>query len=54
MVYDESGTQIETIPGCQFASGAVINPPPALNPSRRMGCAFAGSGDFSQLQQFYY
>lgn len=48
-VYDEAGNYIETITGFQFAIG---EPPPAINPSKRMGWAF-GPG-FSQLQQFFY
>ncbi len=50
VVYDESGNQVETISGFQFAIG---EPPPAVNPGKRMGWAFGGPG-FSQLQQFYY
>jgi hypothetical protein len=50
-VYDESGNLVETIPGFNFSIG---EPPPALDPSRRMGWAFGGPGGVSQLQQFYY
>jgi hypothetical protein len=49
-VFDESGNYIESITGFQFAIG---EPPPAINPSKRMGWAFGGPG-FSQLQQFFY
>ncbi|HLY07321.1 MAG TPA: hypothetical protein VKR31_16365 [Rhizomicrobium sp.] len=53
IVYDESGNYVETISGFHFASDVVQFPPPALNPSKRMGWAFAGNG-VSQLQQFFY
>ena len=49
-VFDEQGDYIESITGFQFAIG---EPPPAINPSKRMGWAFGGPG-FSQLQQFFY
>ncbi len=49
VVYDESGNLVETITGFKFAIG---EPPPAINPSKRMGWAF-GPG-FNQLQQFFY
>jgi len=49
VVYDESGNVVETITGFKFAIG---EPPPAINPSKRMGWAF-GPG-FNQLQQFFY
>jgi hypothetical protein len=49
-VFDESGNYIETITGFQFAIG---EPPPAINPGKRMGWAFGGP-NFSQLQQFFY
>jgi len=51
MVYDETGTLIETITGFHFVIG---EPPPALNPGKRMGWAFGGPGGVSQLQQFFY
>jgi hypothetical protein len=51
LLYDESGKLIETITGFKFAIG---EPPPALNPVKRMGWAFAGPKGFSQLQQFFY
>lgn len=50
VVYDESGNYVETISGFQFTIG---EPPPAINPGKRMGWAFGGPG-FSQLQQFFY
>jgi hypothetical protein len=50
-VYDETGAFIETITGFHFAIG---EPAPVLNPSKRMGWAFAGPAGFSQLQQFFY
>lgn len=49
VVYDEHGAMIETITGFKFAIG---EPPPAINPSKRMGWAFGPA--FSQLQQFFY
>lgn len=51
IAYDESGNYVETISGFNFSLG---EPPPALNPSKRMGWAFSGPGGVSQLQQFYY
>lgn len=54
VVYDESGNTIETIPGVPIAIG---EPPPAINPNKRMGWAFGSStngGEFNQLQQFFY
>lgn len=50
VIYDEQGNLIETITGFDFAIG---EPAPAINPGKRMGWAFGGSG-FSQLQQFFY
>lgn len=49
VVYDESGNFVESITGFKFAIG---EPPPAINPSKRMGWAFGPN--FSQLQQFFY
>jgi hypothetical protein len=49
VVYDESGNFVETITGFKFAIG---EPPPVINPSKRMGWTF-GPG-FNQLQQFFY
>jgi hypothetical protein len=49
VVYDESGSFVESIPGFQFAIG---EPAPVLNPNTRTGWAFGPS--FSQLQQFFY
>lgn len=49
LVYDESGNLVETITGFKFA---IAEPPPAINPSKRMGWTF-GPG-FNQLQQFFY
>ena len=52
VVFDETGKYIETISGFAFAIG---EPGPVLNPSKRMGWAFAGPGEnFAQLQQFFY
>ncbi len=48
-VYDEKANLVETIGGFKFPVG---EPPPVINPSKRMGWAF-GPG-FSQLQQFFY
>jgi hypothetical protein len=49
VIYDERGNLVETITGFKFA---IAEPPPALNPGKRMGWTF-GPG-FSQLQQFFY
>jgi hypothetical protein len=49
VVYDESGNVVETITGFKFA---IAEPPPVINPSKRMGWTF-GPG-FNQLQQFFY
>jgi hypothetical protein len=49
VVYDEKGNLVETITGFKFAIG---EPPPVINPSKRMGWAFGPQ--FSQLQQFFY
>lgn len=55
VVYDEAGNLIEAItgfnPDIRFA---VIQPPPRINPSKRMGWAFGGPQGVSQLQQFFY
>ncbi|HWA89703.1 MAG TPA: hypothetical protein VG889_06680 [Rhizomicrobium sp.] len=51
VVYDEAGNFVETITGFKFA---VNEPPPVLNPSKRMGWAYGGPNGFSQLQQFFY
>ncbi|HET6276420.1 MAG TPA: hypothetical protein VFE16_10875 [Candidatus Cybelea sp.] len=48
-IYDEKANLVETITGFKFAIG---EPPPALNPAKRMGWVF-GPG-FNQLQQFFY
>jgi hypothetical protein len=48
-VFDEQGNYVESITGFQFAIG---EPPPVINPGKRMGWAFGGPG-FSQLQQFF-
>jgi len=50
VVYDESGTYVETITGFTFSSGGAG--PPIINPSKRMGWA-VGPG-VNQLQQFFY
>lgn len=49
VVYDEKGDLVETITGFSFGVG---EPPPVINPSKRMGWA-AGPGA-NQLQQFFY
>jgi hypothetical protein len=51
VVYDEKGKYLESITGFHFAIG---EPPPVLNPKKRMGWAFGGPGGFDQLQQFFY
>jgi len=50
VVYDEGGKFVETITGFAFGIG---EPAPAINPGKRMGWAYGGSG-FTQLQQFFY
>jgi hypothetical protein len=60
VVYDESGNLVESITGFDPDIGfAVVQPPPRINPSKRMGWAFGGpqsSGKqgVNQLQQFFY
>jgi len=54
VVYDEKGDQIEAITGFVPPKDAVINPPPRINPSKRMGWVFGGPAGWSQLQQFFY
>jgi hypothetical protein len=49
VVYDENGNLVETITGLTLYVG---EPPPVINPSKRMGWVF-GPG-FNQLQQFFY
>jgi hypothetical protein len=49
LVYDEAGDLLETLTGFKFV---IAEPPPVLNPSKRMGWAF-GPG-FNQLRQFFY
>ena len=49
VVYDEQGNFVESLTGFKFAIG---EPPPVINPSKRMGWAFGPQ--FSQLQQFFY
>ena len=49
VVYDEKGNQVEVIRGFKFA---IAEPPPVINPGKRMGWAF-GPG-FNQLRQFFY
>ena len=51
VVYDEAGNLVETITGFNFVIG---EPPPVLNPSKRMGWAYGGPDGVSQLQQFFY
>lgn len=54
VVYDEKGTEIEAITGFAPPRDAVINPPPRINPDKRMGWAFGGPDGADQLQQFFY
>jgi hypothetical protein len=60
VVYDERGNLVESITGFNPDIGfAVDQPPPRINPSKRMGWAFggpngAGDNGVSQLQQFFY
>ena len=60
VVYDESGNLIETITGLNPEIGfAVGQPPPRINPGKRMGWAFggpqgAGKQGINELQQFFY
>ena len=51
VVYDEKGNLVETITGFNFVIG---EPPPVLNPSKRMGWAYGGPDGATQLQQFFY
>jgi hypothetical protein len=51
VVYDETGTFIETIAG--FKGFPVGGPPFVINPGKRMGWALGGAG-FTQLRQFFY
>ncbi|MGH6877949.1 MAG: hypothetical protein ACREHV_11325 [Rhizomicrobium sp.] len=51
IVYDEGGNYVETISGFNFGIG---EPPPAINPGKRMGWTFSGPDGVSQLQQFFY
>jgi hypothetical protein len=54
-VYDEGGNLIETITGFNPAVGSAMDqPPPRINPSKRMGWALGGPQGLSQLQQFFY
>ena len=54
LVYDEKGNLQETITGFTPVQDVVIDPPPRLNPSKRMGWIFGGPNGVSQLQQFFY
>lgn len=54
VVYDEKGSLVETITGFSPPKDAVVNPPPRINPGKRMGWAFGGPNGWTQLQQFYY
>lgn len=55
VVYDETGAFVEAIAGFNpDAQYAVVQPPPRINPGKRMGWAFAGPQGVSQLQQFFY
>jgi hypothetical protein len=49
VVYDEKANLVETISGFTFFVG---EPPPVINPSKRMGWVFGPK--FDQLQQFFY
>jgi hypothetical protein len=51
IVLDEAGTVVETIAGFKFFIG---EPPPRINPSKRMGWTFGGPQGWTQLQQFFY
>ena len=51
LVYGENGNLVNTITGFAFFIG---EPPPVLNPTKRMGWAFGGPNGWSQLQQFFY
>jgi len=51
IVFDEAGNVVETITGFKFFIG---EPPPRINPSKRMGWAFGGPNGWTQLQQFFY
>jgi hypothetical protein len=51
VIYDEQGNLVNTITGFNFA---IAEPPPVINPSKRMGWAFSGKSGFNQLRQFFY
>lgn len=51
VVFDETGNVVETITGFKFFIG---EPPPRINPSKRMGWTFGGPNGWNQLQQFFY
>jgi len=55
VVYDEAGNLVEAITGFSPPKDVVIDPPPRINPAKRMGWAFGGpGGTVNQLQQFFY
>ncbi|MBV9571458.1 MAG: hypothetical protein JO056_09485 [Alphaproteobacteria bacterium] len=56
LVYNERGKLVNTIAGFTLPKDAVINPPPRINPSKRMGWLYGGpDGDGrNQLTQFFY
>lgn len=55
VVYDEAGNEIEAITGFSFPQDVVVDPPPRINPGKRMGWVFGGpAGQVDQLQQFFY
>jgi hypothetical protein len=55
VIYDEKGNLVETITGFAFPKDVVIDPPPRINPGKRMGWVFGGpGGTVNQLQQFFY
>src|SRR3954451_718396 len=56
LLYNERGKLVETITGFHLASGAVLNPPPRINPNKRLGWVYGGpNGDGrNQLTQFFY
>jgi hypothetical protein len=51
LVYNESGSLVETISGFNFGIG---EPAAAINPGTRTGWAFSGPSGVTQLQQFFY
>ena len=56
LVYSERGKLVETITGFHVPADVVLNPPPRINPDKRMGWLFGGpdGNGRNELQQFFY